>query len=151
MEKYQLRSMNSISYVAILIPFLILFYSYLLLYNVDKNLVYILLPLLTLSCAYIIFIIFKDHKRKRIIEELISREDYRNIIVASIDERIGGRKNSYIYYVYICEDPNTKLLYESERILDIEESDIKIGDQVRLYESHTEKDIYWVDINHRES
>jgi 6-phosphogluconolactonase/glucosamine-6-phosphate isomerase/deaminase len=98
-----------------------------------------------------ISLILKDRKRKNIIDELVAREDYRNIVVAGIDERITSGKSSRTYYVYLCEDPDMKNIYESEWIFDIEGSDIQTGDQVRLYESHAEKDIYWVDINHKES
>lgn len=76
--------------------------------------------------AYIGNLLIQDYMEKRDISELVSRDDYRYIVVAGIDERSTSGKYPKTYYVYLCEDPDTDLIYESEWIFDIEGSDIKM-------------------------
>ena len=90
---------------------------------------------------------WKSYRRKAIIEELRSRWEYRDIIIRTLDERITGWKNPRTYYIFICEDTSTEKLYESEKIDDIEDMNIDVGDVVHLYESREFPEIYWVDLN----
>lgn len=151
MEKYQFRTMSPIVYVAYILLIIIAIFTGITLFENNPFIAYIFGILSIGIMIYVVALFLKESKRKRLIEELISREDYRNIVVAGIDQRSTGGKNPQTYYVYFCEDPQTKNIYETDWIFDIENSEIKMGDLVRLYESHTEKDIFWVDISHRES
>lgn len=154
MEKYKMRTTSPYILLATLLPIGIVYYKSDMLLSFksteDMFLGGFLVIMLIVFYWFMLNWFLKGRKRKRIIDELILREDYRKVIIAGINERLTSGKHPTKYYVYICEDPETKNIYEADQLFDITDSDIELWDSVRLYESHSEKNIYWVDLNQRE-